>query len=256
MYGLGQLFGLEGNLSKIARRGSGSACRSMDGGFVEWVCGTNENDSFGEQFVRESHWPELRVFIVVTSKKQKDIGSTGGMKNTMETSSLLQHRVTEIVPHRLIALKNVILQKDFCAFAEICMKESNQLHAVCLDTYPPLFYMNDASHEIVKLVNWYNKECGSIRLAYSFDAGPNAFLFTLDTFAGEIVDLLWSAFGGSHKQDDFIRGLSLDMKQKCPHNYQKMPNLVEYVICTKSGRGPGIVSDPGLMSQKTGLPLV
>lgn len=60
------------------------------------------------------------------------------------------------------------------------MQDSNQFHAVCQDTYPPIFYMNDMSKSIIRLVHVINAFYGSIKAAYTFDAGPNAVIYCLD----------------------------------------------------------------------------
>ena len=65
-------------------------------------------------------------------------------------------------------------QKDFQTFAEITMMDSNQFHATCLDTFPPIFYMNDVSRAVVATVHALNKASGRNLCAYTFDAGPNA----------------------------------------------------------------------------------
>lgn len=64
---LARLYGVEGELSEVARRGSGSACRSMLGGFVQWHRGERPDgrDSVAQQLAPETHWPELRVLILV-----------------------------------------------------------------------------------------------------------------------------------------------------------------------------------------------
>lgn len=69
VYTLARLFGVEGELSCVARQGSGSACRSMYGGFVQWKMGEQEDgkDSIAEQVEPETHWPELRVLVLVVS---------------------------------------------------------------------------------------------------------------------------------------------------------------------------------------------
>lgn len=68
-YTLARVYGVESDLSEVARRGSGSACRSLYGGFVEWQMGeqTDGKDSVARQVAPESHWPELRVLILVVS---------------------------------------------------------------------------------------------------------------------------------------------------------------------------------------------
>ena len=67
---LAQVYGIQGNVSDIARQGSGSACRSMYGGFVEWLDGecSSGSDSIAQQVVDEDYWPEMRILILVVSK--------------------------------------------------------------------------------------------------------------------------------------------------------------------------------------------
>ncbi|XP_039541199.1 diphosphomevalonate decarboxylase-like [Pimephales promelas] len=92
VYTLSKLFNVEGELSTVARLGSGSACRSLYGGFVQWKMGERSDgeDSIAEQVESESYWPELRVLILVVSAEQKSVGSTSGMHTSVETSQLLK----------------------------------------------------------------------------------------------------------------------------------------------------------------------
>lgn len=63
------MYGVEGELSGIARQGSGSACRSIYGGFVQWIMEQQDDgkDSLAQQVEPESHWPELRILVLVVS---------------------------------------------------------------------------------------------------------------------------------------------------------------------------------------------
>lgn len=118
--------------------------------------------------------------VLVVSDKEKDTSSTSGMETSRLTSLLLQHRASHIVQQRLDEIEQAYLNKDFETFGRITMQDSNQFHAVCLDTYPPIFYMNDVSKSIIKLVHAFNEQMGKVVAAYTFDAGPNAVIYTLD----------------------------------------------------------------------------
>ena len=69
MYALCALFKVEGDVSEIARQGSGSACRSVYGGFVQWHMGSSDTgtDSIATQIKQANHWDDLRILILVVS---------------------------------------------------------------------------------------------------------------------------------------------------------------------------------------------
>lgn len=118
--------------------------------------------------------------VLVVSDKEKDTSSTSGMETSRLTSPLLQYRASSVVQARLEEMEKAFLAKDFETFGKLTMQDSNQFHAVCLDTYPPVFYMNDISRIIIRLVHVINKAAGKLMAAYTFDAGPNAVIYTLD----------------------------------------------------------------------------
>ena len=117
--------------------------------------------------------------ILVVSEKEKDTSSTSGMETSRMTSKLLEYRARAVVQPRLDEIEVAIRQKDFETFGRITMQDSNQFHAICMDTYPPIFYMNDVSKSIIRLVHVLNNEAKRIVAAYTFDAGPNAVIYTL-----------------------------------------------------------------------------
>ena len=159
VYALCTLFEIKDDFSEIARQGSGSACRSIHGGFVQWHMGNQENgrDSIASVVENATHWPDLRILILVASDEQKKVASSTGMKRSVETSALIHYRAETIVPDRIRRMRKAISDKNFEVFAQLTMEDSNQLHAVCLDTYPPCVYMNTVSHAIVQMVHQYNE---------------------------------------------------------------------------------------------------
>ena len=147
-YGCARLFGIAQDknlyprLTEIARQGSGSACRSMYGGFVEWEKGEEADgcDSIARQLEVDDHWPELRFVVCVVQSGQKKVPSTQGMIRSQKTSGFLEFRSETFVDKVLGIMKPAIGKRNFPVLSELIMRDSNQLHAVCLDTFPPLEY--------------------------------------------------------------------------------------------------------------------
>lgn len=201
---LASLFGFEekfpNELTIIARQGSGSACRSLYGGWVKWLMGSapDGSDSLAVQVADEAHWPEMRVLILVAFGGQKEVPSTGGMTTTVATSELLAYRASNIVEKRMQDMEKAILAKDFGLFAECTMKDSNQFHATCLDTYPPIFYLNQTSKHIINIIHALNDHAKSQNkppvAAYTFDAGPNAVIYCLDENLEQLLSLFTQLF--------------------------------------------------------------
>lgn len=186
-YGLIELYDLENQfemkeLSKIARLGSGSACRSLFGGLVHWS---------GETVERVGWWPGLNGYVILLNDQRKKVSSSEGMNRTVRTSSLFYSRVEEVVPERIRMMLDAIKTKNFEIFAELSMKDSNCFHACCLDSFPPISYLTAESFEIIEAVHEYNAKVGKIVIGYTFDAGPNAVIFGIDqdpeTFIAQLL---------------------------------------------------------------------
>ncbi|XP_006008325.1 diphosphomevalonate decarboxylase [Latimeria chalumnae] len=250
VYALAKLYSVEGEMSEIARQGSGSACRSMHGGFVQWNMGERADgkDSIAQQVEPETHWPELRVLILVVSAEKKQVGSTAGMQTSVENSLLLKYRAESVVPERMKEMIKSIKEQDFEKFAELTMKDSNQFHAVCLDTFPPIFYLNDLSKGIINLVHQYNTHYGQTRVAYTFDAGPNAVIYTLEQYVNEFIEVVKQCFPPESNGEQFLKGLpaeavTLSEELKSAIGMAPTPGGIRYIISTKAGPGPQVVKD-------------
>lgn len=262
VYTLSRVFGVDEELSGIARQGSGSACRSMYGGFVQWIMGLKDDgkDSVAQQVEPETHWPELRILVLVASAERKPIGSTSGMQTSVQTSGLLKHRADSVVPGRMVEMIEAVRKKDFPVFAELTMKDSNQFHATCLDTYPPIFYLNSVSQQVINVVHRYNRHYRETRVAYTFDAGPNAVIFTLQQYVPEFVRVIQHFFPPETNGEDFIKGLpvtraALPEELKQAIGLPPIPKGLNYIISTKAGPGPCVVEDPSQhLLSSDGLP--
>lgn len=206
--------------------------------------------------------------VLVVSEKEKDTSSTSGMETSRLTSPLLQHRAAEVVDGRLREIEAAYLARDFATFGRITMQDSNQFHAVCLDTYPPIFYLNDVSKSIIKLVHAYNAFHGEVRAAYTFDAGPNAVIYTLDQHVDDLLAMVNAFYPAPvadavHKYCNVPERLAAapQVSEELLARYQATGRLpkardVQYVFVTKAGAGPQRVTDVEcLLDAATGLPV-
>ena len=155
-------------LSRLARRGSGSACRSTPSGFVEWQVGKAEEDSYAFSIAPPDHW-DLVDCVAIVSTGHKKTGSTEGHA-LAGTSSLQAARVAD-TPRRLDLCRRAILARDFEAFASIVELDSDMMHAVMMTSAPGLFYWRPASITVMDAVREWRK--GGIPVCYTVDAGPN-----------------------------------------------------------------------------------
>jgi diphosphomevalonate decarboxylase len=178
-------------LSIFARLGSGSACRSVLGGFVEWKMGSKKDgsDSYAVQLAPASHWSNLRNIIAITNPERKKVGSAEGMEITTKTSKLYPERV-RLNPKIISMMEDAIAECSLPAFLELTMRESSHMHAVMLDTFPPIIYLNDISRGIMYAVSDYNESKGAICAGFTFDAGPNAHVYTVAKYENEVKKLL------------------------------------------------------------------
>lgn len=253
-----QLFELQMSperLSRIARQGSGSACRSLLGGFVAWDMGTapDGQDSGARMVAPQAHWPDLEAVICVVSDSKKGTSSTGGMAATVATSALLQHRIKEVVPARMAEMEKAIASRHFEKFSALTIADSNQFHAVCLDTTPPIFYLNDVSRAIIAVIEELNRcsrALGQGTLAtYTFDAGPNAVIYAPRANMKTIVSTILNFFPLTEAFNDpkgYFTDKTGEPSPPSGFNAKVTPvwpqGSISRLICTRVGDGPRVLS--------------
>ncbi|KAG8447331.1 hypothetical protein GDO86_014700, partial [Hymenochirus boettgeri] len=152
-------------------------------------------------------------------------------------------RADVVVPERMETMIESIRKKDFEAFGQLTMRDSNQFHATCLDTFPPIFYLNNVSQRVISLVHQYNAFYGETKVAYSFDAGPNAVIFMLEPTVNEFVEVVKHRFPPKSNGQTFLKGLPVDRAVLSDGLHSAIasdpnPGGVSYIIVTKPGPGP------------------
>lgn len=158
-------------LSRLARQGSGSACRSIHGGFVEWQKGEKEDgtDSFAKPIISEKEW-DLSILSVLLTSEPKMITSREGMKRTVETSPFYSGWLAGVEQDFRTA-KEAIRTRDFEKLG--CVVEANALkmHATTLGANPPFTYWNSATIDVIQEVQ-HLRSLG-LQAYFTIDAGPN-----------------------------------------------------------------------------------
>ncbi len=156
--------------SIVARQGSGSAARSIFGGFVEMHAGTapDGSDSFAEPLLEGEDWP-LEVVIAVTAKGEKEIGSRSGMTRSATSSPYYAAWVAGQPPD-LAAARAAIRARDFAALADVAEHNCLKMHAAALAAEPPLVYWNGATVECLHAVR--RLRAGGVPVFFTIDAGP------------------------------------------------------------------------------------
>jgi diphosphomevalonate decarboxylase len=170
---LNELFGWElerRQLSILARLGSGSACRSLFDGFVEWRAGKAANgmDCYAEPL--KFRWPDLRIGLVMISDKEKPVGSRDAMQHTRDTSPLYA-TWPETVTRDLTELKVAIRTHNFTKFGEIAEGNALAMHATMIAARPSVLYWLPGSVEAMHTVRALRAE--GCEVYFTMDAGPN-----------------------------------------------------------------------------------
>ena len=168
-------------LSRLARLGSGSASRSVFGGFVEWRAGTRADgsDSYARPVLPPDHWPALVDLVVLVDRAPtKAIRSNEAMQLTVRTSPGYPRRLAEL-PGRLRAIRQALVRRAPDRLFPLIMEECDSFREVCETTRPSLDYLTATSRAVLGEVRSLNREAGRPIAAYTHDAGAHVHVFTL-----------------------------------------------------------------------------
>jgi len=157
-------------LSELARKGSGSAARSIFGGFAEMAVGKEPDgrDSTAYQLVEKDFW-DLRILIVITSEEKKKTGSTDGMELSRETSPYYKSWITSSL-NDIMEMRAAILSKDFDKMGDITEYSCLKMHALALASRPGLIYWNGTTLDLMHRIRALRSD--SVPVYFTIDAGP------------------------------------------------------------------------------------
>lgn len=172
-------------LSRLARRESGSASRSLFGGFVAWHAGVDDASSYAEPIAGPEHWA-LRDVVAIVAPERKKVSSADG--HLVAATSAFLHARLEQVRRQVPQVRQAILARDLLELGPLIEADALAMHFVMMSSTPPLFYWSPATlHLIQKCHAW--REQG-LQVYFTIDAGPNVHLLCEEYQEAELCDLL------------------------------------------------------------------
>lgn len=155
-------------LSTFARRGSGSATRSIYGGIVEWQKGVSDETSFAVE-IDDGSW-DIGMVVVIVNSREKKISSREGMKNTILTSPFYKSWPDDSQKD-LKDIKIAIKERNFEKMGYITERNALKMHATMLGANPPIMYFEPKSILVMQIV--HELRAKGIDCFFTMDAGPN-----------------------------------------------------------------------------------
>jgi diphosphomevalonate decarboxylase len=158
-------------LSLIARQGSGSACRSIFGGYVEWQKGEREDgtDSHAIPVLEGKEW-DLSIVSVILTSEPKQVSSREGMRRTVESSPFYPNWVVEAEKDLQLA-KEAIKHRDFEKLGNVVEANALKMHATTLGAKPPFMYWQSGTYDVMNKVQEIRQ--AGVQAYFTIDAGPN-----------------------------------------------------------------------------------
>ncbi len=161
--------------SFLARLGSGSACRSIEGNLMVWGKHSNienSSDLFGVKYLFEVHqnFKNYHDTILLVDKGKKQVSSTVG-HNLMHNHPFAQERFKQ-AHNNLSKLINVFKEGDIKSFIEIVESEALTLHAMMMTSLPYFILMKPNTLEIINKI-WSFRKKTNLNICFTLDAGAN-----------------------------------------------------------------------------------
>lgn len=176
------------DLSVLARQGSGSACRSLWGGFVTWRLGTQSDgtDSHGVPIANEAHW-DLRVVVALVSDQKKAVSSRDGMNRTQESSPLFDGWVTS-GPNDVAEAEAAIRSRDLERLGTVMEHSTMKMVGTMVSAQPAVLYMKPSTLAVLHAVRELRSR--GVPAWSTMDAGPNVKVLTTPEAEAAVIEHL------------------------------------------------------------------
>ena len=171
-------------LSVLARlSGSGSAARSVLGGYVQWPAGEDREAEHAVQVVPADFW-DLRDVVAVLQEQAKEVSSREGHERAV-TSPYFEAR-QRLLPERLERARSAILARDFSALSLVVEEEAIDLHLIAMSSRPPIFYWTPGTLEVLAAVRRLRQSGQEV--CATMDAGANVHMICTPESEAAVVE--------------------------------------------------------------------
>ena len=176
-------------LSELARLGSGSAARSIFGGFVEMARGERADgrDAVAVPIDGSEAWSDLRLVVAVTSEARKAIGSTEAMDRTARTSPYYAPWLAS-VPGDLADARAAIAARDLPRLGAVAERSALRMHASALAADPGIVYWTAAT--LAAMATVADLRARGLATYFTMDAGPHVKVLCAYTDAPTVDEAL------------------------------------------------------------------
>lgn len=176
-------------LSRMARMGSGSASRSVFGGFSVWQKGDSDQTSYAYPLDEEPDM-DLRLLAVEINDQEKKISSTKGME--MSKSSPFYQVWLDRNDSEIKEMEEAIKQADFSKLGSLAELNASEMHALTFTAVPGFTYFEPNTIKAIKLVQDLRQQ--GLECYYTIDAGPNVKVLCQGKNSKDIVNCFESSF--------------------------------------------------------------
>ena len=185
-------------LSRLARRGSGSAARSVFGGLVLWNAGDDDATSYAEPIEEPAGDTvsdlDPAMVVVVLSDGRKTISSTRAMRRTMAASPLYPAWV-EASREDLRAALEAVRSGDLARLGEVAEANALGMHASMMAARPAIMYWLPRTVEVLHTIRAMRQD--GLPAWATIDAGPNVKVLTRGSSAEQVATALRESVPGA-----------------------------------------------------------
>jgi diphosphomevalonate decarboxylase len=193
----------ERELSILARKGSGSACRSIPDGFVEFVAGSTDETAYARQLFPPEHW-DLRIITVILEGGPKEVPSSEGHR-AAQTSPFYAAWLAALPP-TLETVRRALAERDLGTLGMAVERQAMAMHAVAMTSSPAgrewlsgIYYWAPGTVALIRAVQDWRRQ--GLRVYLTIDAGANVHLLCEAPDQGELegeLGRLLPALGGRY----------------------------------------------------------